>query len=329
MTKSQSPTRIVKTRSIFLVTFFFTTVLSLILLSALTVRNDNALLSSFRAGSFRTTLTRTGFHLLYWTPHKTGSMSMRTWLRTIARTLAVSVATGQRYPNANLTDWHHLTHRASRHRNVPSCGIVTGHLRVRSVHERVDERVLGAVITTFRHPLPALASKYFHRTREVLRMDQLSEWHDVDSLTSRLWFLYWNDHDPCEQLRYYDGVDGCDFATLHTRVRGIAERVDCAVDMDDPRDDIDALCTAMQLPSCEDFPYVNQRKGTGSGYDSIYEIPHVRRAVVRVERVSIMLRDALMERRCRFLGVGDKLAVPGVGPPQWPYPGCGNGMTEA
>lgn len=272
-----------------------------------------------------TRIVRTAFHLIYWTPHKTGSMSMRQWLRDISRQLHVALRPGQRYPNANFTDWSELAGFIAR--RPGTCSVVTGHIRIRDSRLRPDERALGAVITTFRRPLDALASKYFHRTTVKLGRD-ISQWADINSLTARLWFLYWNDHDPCEQLRYYDGQDGCDLATVPQRVADIARRIDCAIDMDDPGEDLSALCSVMKLPHCKEFPFVNSRSG-GSAYDDIYSISHVRKAVERVARVSAILRDAFIERRCRFLKVEGKLHTDDAEPPKWPYPGCNNGTTSS
>lgn len=267
---------------------------------------------------------REGYHVVYWTPHKTGSTSMRTWLRSVAIQLRVTVRQGPHYPNAPLIAWPQLAGYVARH--TDTCSIATGHIHVQDADVRDDERKLGAVITTFRNPVEQLASKYFHRTNAQLAGD-LREWRDPRSRPARFWFFYWNDHDPCEQLRYYDGQPGCHLPELRSRIARLAQRIDCAVDMDDPTADLDALCHAMHLDRCPPFPFTNARPGT-STYDELLAIPHVRAVMQRVLNVSDLLRHALLQRRCRFLHVPHAISFGAFQKPQWPYPGCNNGSSS-
>lgn len=270
-------------------------------------------------------IVREGHNLVYWTPHKTGSTSMRNWLKHVAETLQLHISITHKYPNKPFED-----HRQRYDRlKLKKCAFLAGHIRVRSVHLRNNELHLGAVITTIRDPFAMLMSKYFHRTRGRLTTGTLQHFADPGSHLSRLWFFYWNDVDPCEQLRYYDGEEGCELdqrdgvmTAIEKRARAIADRIDCVVDTDDPAHDLDSLCRQMSLgeSECPQMPVLNVKKGN-TLYDKILTFPHIKAVMMRTANVTIALRNALMKRRCRFLDDGS-LTTPGAEPPQWPFKGC-------
>lgn len=242
---------------------------------------------------------------------------MRVWLKEVSQQLGSKFTAGGYYPNRRFEDHH------ARARRMGNCSLITGHIRVPSVSKRRNELELGAVVTSVRDPYKLLASKFFHRTRNSLKESDLELYRDQSSKESRIWFFHWNDYDPCEQLRYYDGEDGCDMSGLPRRIKAIVNRIDCVVDIDDPIPDIKALCNVMKLDdsTCPSFPQANQQSHR-SLYDDLLAIEHVRRVVERVARVTQMMRDQLLNRRCRFLGTPNLPSLPRMHPPQWPYLGC-------
>lgn len=265
---------------------------------------------------------RHGNSLVYWTPHKTGSTSMRAWLRSVVRLVGGQGAgNGIYYPYSNYSD--HETRLKSSNLE-PKCAFIMGHIRVPPFPIRHDELQLGAVVTTTRHPLNTLASKFFHRTAEKLTEDTFSAWNDITSSKSRRWFFYWHDANPCEPLEYYDGLDHCDLNenNLMLRAKRIADRIDCVVDTDDPDEDLRALCGQMNVrdKKCPAYPERNTRKGR-SLYDDFYDIPHLRSAVSKILNVTTILRNSLMEKRCRFLKIGN-LTPSGYEDPNWPSSNC-------
>lgn len=270
-------------------------------------------------------LVREGHNLVYWTPHKTGSTSMRNWLANVAERLQIDISITHKYPNKPFEDYR----QRYDHLKLKTCTFLAGHIRVRASHLRNNELRLGAVITTIRDPFALLMSKYFHRTRFILTNGALQHFADPGSRLSRLWFFYWNDLDPCEQLRYYDGEQGCELdqrdgvmTAIEKRARAIAERIDCVVDTDDPAHDLDSLCRQMSLgeSECPQIPVLNVKKGN-TLYDKMLTFPHIKAVMMRTANVTISLRSALMKRRCRFLDDGS-LTTPGAEPPQWPFKGC-------
>lgn len=199
---------------------------------------------------------RAGHNLVYWTPHKTGSTSMHDWLLKVAHVLEVDIFITSKYPNKPYEDHHHRFARVG----LNSCAVLAGHIRVPSVTERDNGLALGAVITTIREPFALLMSKYFHRTRRILSKSTLNMYRNPESQSSRRWFFYFNDLDRCEQLRYYDGKEGCEInvhgsstsdivvsQAIQKRVRAIADRIDCVVDTGDPAHDLESLCRQMEL----------------------------------------------------------------------------------
>lgn len=176
---------------------------------------------------------------------------------------------------------------------------------------------MGSVITTTRDAQRTLASKYFHRTKRSLRADVQSLANEKSS-AARLWFFHWHDYDPCEQLRYYDGIPGCNLADIPSRAADIAARMDCVVDTDDPEPDLKVLCAEMRIEECPPFPRKNVK---GDGYEMLFDAEHVGEALRRVLWVTKLLRKELRGRLCRdFDGVGIK----GFGRARFPYKGCGN-----
>lgn len=277
---------------------------------------------------------RVASNLIYWKPHKTGSTSLRSWLITVADTLQLPLHKTDHYPNSDISDHYDRLRSLNTHKDG-RCSIFAGHVRVPEVSSRVDERderSLGAVVTTTRNALNTLASKYFHRTGRDLSRPDLEWFKKTKSQQSRLWFFHWNDHDPCEVLRYYDGLNGCDLEqkSLEQRTLGIAKRIDCVVDTDDPDEDLWALCRVMGIEDREKCPeYPNRRaKDYRTLYDDLFAIPHIREVVKSSLRVTETLRDQFLKRRCRFLQLGDvgegtlKEDVKLGAPPRWPYHGC-------
>lgn len=268
-------------------------------------------------------ITRNGSNLVYWTPHKTGSTSMRWWLKQIAKYQGLQCIGGDfYYPYSNFTD--HVNRRQLLQTNK-SCAIVMGHIRVLSVANREDELRLGAAITTTRDAFNTLASKYFHRTAEKLTPETFDAFKIFNSYSSRRWFFYWHDSNPCEPLQYYDGLDHCnpnDEEDIELRSRRIADRIDCTVDMDDPSDDVKAICAKLMIPSisCPEFPERNTQKGR-SLYDQFSDIPHIREILARNLHVTSILRRHLMTKRCRFLNIRN-ITPPGYENPKWPSADC-------
>lgn len=137
-------------------------------------------------------------------------------------------------------------------------------------------------------------------------------------------FFHFNDYDACEPYRYYDGIEGCDLReeVLRMRAGRIAERIDCVIDSDDSGDDIDALCSMMGLEGnmCPVYEQSNVR--AGGEYGEILKFKHVREILERVSKPYEYLREALMERRCRFMKDGELESVLGFEKANWPQPGC-------
>lgn len=269
---------------------------------------------------------RDGFNLVYWTPHKTGSTSMRLWLSDVAKELELKIGLAHKYPN-KLHEDHHA--RAKRMGLLNRCGFIAGHIRVTPVRSRNNELRLGAVVTTVREPYLLLASKYFHRTRTRLDQKALAQFHDPSSQTSRKWFFYFNDLDPCEQLRYYDGLEGCVYSKLDDRVRRIADRIDCVVNTDDSKADLVAICNKVGLNSsangggeCPRMTIANRKRDL-KRYKELMKIPHIVKVMERTVYVTQKLTNALLKRSCRFFDDPDiKLETPGMQPPNWPFKGC-------
>lgn len=261
-------------------------------------------------------------NLVYWTPHKTGSTSMRWWLKLVAQKLGIRDVGGSiYYPFSNISDHELRLNLFSPNR---TCNIVMGHIRAPPIAQRHDERKLGAVITTTRLAFNTLASKYFHRTAEKLTPTTLKSFQVIGNQVSRRWFLYWHDSNPCEPLQYYDGLDDCILDEPHIayRVRQIVNRIDCSVDMDDPDLDIQAICQQLQISAnnCPEFPERNTREGR-SLYDDLHDLPHIRKSLDNNMYVTNMLRKSLMMKRCRFLHYGN-LTPPGYEKPVWPSATC-------
>lgn len=266
---------------------------------------------------------REGHNLVYWTPHKTGSTSMRYWLKSVADILELKLHIHHRYPNNHYEDFHSRAKRMG----LESCDFLAGHIRITPQRSRENELKLGAVISTIRDPYALLASKYFHRTRKKMTTGNLKKYKDPKSQLSRLWFFYWNDYDPCEQLRYYDGLYGCDLLTLSTRIRKISERIDCIVDTDDSQPDLKSLCHVMGLPDdqCPEMP--NENIGSHRTVFNIFiRIPHIRQVMQLTVNITTELRNAFLQKSCRHLNEQDHglrfLKTPGMEPPKWPYKGC-------
>ena len=258
--------------------------------------------------------SRLAHNLVYWSPHKTGSTSMRIWLRRVSDAIEIHYYTAGFYPYSPFSNWED--------RAVPpytNCTILSGHIRSKPFSQRsIHEARLGAVITSTRDPYDTMASRYFHRTERKFTEEILSMTANrTKSSTSRRWFFYWQDLDACEQLRYYDAIQDCNYDSLEQRIQDIANRIDCVVDTNDPQPDLDALCKAMNLHECPAFLNGNNRVVS---YQPIFDELHLTHAMERVVNVSIALRKALMPRRCRFL---PSLSTPGMKPPNFPFRGCG------
>lgn len=266
---------------------------------------------------------REGFNLVYWTPHKTGSTSMRLWLKSVADKLELKVGISHKYPN-KLHEDHHA--RARRMGLLRQCGFMAGHIRVTPVHSRHNELLLGAVVSTIREPYKLLASKYFHRTKGKLNKKALKSLKDPSSKPARRWFFYFNDLDPCEQLRYYDGLYGCNYETLGPRIQAIADRIDCVIDTDDHNADLGAICARVGLNETDgDCPKwtVANRKRELKYYRKLLKVPHIVKVMERSVAVTAQLRNSFMKRRCRFLDDPEvNLRTPGMEPPNWPFKGC-------
>lgn len=264
---------------------------------------------------------RGGTNLVYWTPHKTGSTSMRWWLKDVAREIGAELI-GMRflYPYSRTMDHEQ---RANFLLDGTTCAFVMGHIRVPSFLKRFDERRLGAVVTTTRATFPTLASKFFHRTDGELSVRALRAFAFIRSTRASTWFYHWHDSNPCEPLEYYDGLKDCrlDGGAVEERARGIAERIDCVVDTDDPEEDVRALCRQMGLSSSNCPRYADRNVAQGrSLYDDLYNISHVRQALGNNFYVTDVLRSQLMMKRCRFFASGNLSST--LGPARWPTVSC-------
>lgn len=275
-------------------------------------------------------IRREGNNLVYWTPQRTGSSSIRAWLWAVAAVLRIDTAASFSFMNNTDEDDHRMRHTRL---GVPRCSFLTGHINARNVNERDNELKLGAVITTIRDPAALLTSRYFYRGGNRFSKKALDGYSDSKSRVSRLWFFYWNDRDPCEQLRYYDGLPGCAMKSitgLQRRARSIAERIDCVIDTDNPRKDLAALCRRMTLDD-EECPTYRRRRRRRKGdreemYEKLLNFSHIREAVSRHLMVASMLRDELAKRKCRFLDDDSEieLRTPRADAPQWPTKMCSN-----
>lgn len=246
---------------------------------------------------------------------------MREWLLKVAHTLEADISITRKYPYKPHEDHHHRFARVG----LSTCAFLAGHIRVPSLRDRTNELKLGAVITTIREPYALLMSKYFHRTRLKLNQATLKKYMNPTSQPSRRWFFYFNDLDPCEQLRYYDGLEGCTITNspaLQKRVHAIADRIDCVVDTDDPGHDLLSLCSQMQMSDHECPKLLVENVNNGhSLYDTMLTLPHIKSVMSRAVNVTVLLREAFLRRRCRFLENGS-LTTPGAEPPQWPFKRC-------
>lgn len=260
---------------------------------------------------------------------------MRLWLRRVANDMNITFAGAGLYPYSKITDWN--TRAQGVYRSTLSrtpgfkpkelCFIIGGHIRIKPVTDRPHEALLGAVITTTRFAYDTLASKYFHRT-DRLYLDDKEKLKNPKSKESRLWFLHWQDYDPCEQLRYYDNIDTCDSSRdqIASRVKQIADRIDCVVDTDDPQPDLDSLCRRMKLTVCPKYPSSNRAGSKDSGYKEIFAKSHIKGSLARIVWVTQLLRSALMKKRCR-LWKGDKgghiVGAKGMAAARFPFTNCG------
>ena len=91
-------------------------------------------------------------------PHKTGSTSVRVWLRKVSAKLEVESVLTPRYPNKPTEDHH----RRLKNWELSECSFIGGHLRANPVNMRSNELSLGSVISRIRDPHDLFASKYFH-----------------------------------------------------------------------------------------------------------------------------------------------------------------------
>lgn len=235
---------------------------------------------------------------------------MRQWLRDVGEAHQIPVSISDiYYPFSEFTDWH--ARAENDQGDLMSCTLLGGHIRIPPISERRDERQLGRVVTTTRNAFNTFASKYFHR----MRRDMEDDIAIVGNENSRRLFFYFNDLDPCELLQYYDGVLGCPLHTIESRIATIADRIDCVIDSDDPDEDISKLCEMMGVKKkCPPFPYKNSNGK--ERYRQLQESEHITVAMERVVKVGRKLREALMEKRCRFLDEND--IVEGG----WPKQGC-------
>lgn len=243
--------------------------------------------------------------------------------------LHIDTAATFSYMNNTNEDDHRTRHNRL---GVPRCSFLTGQINARSVNVRDNELKLGAVITTIRDPADLLTSRYFYRSGNRISKKSLDSYSDPTSRFARLWFFYWNDRDPCEQLRYYDGLAGCGMrsnAGLQRRARAIAERIDCVIDTDDPKKDLMALCRRMTLDD-EECPRYRRGKSRRAERAKLYvellNFTHIREAMSRHLMVATMLRDELAKRKCRLLDddAEKALRTPRADVAQWPTKMCSN-----
>ena len=91
---------------------------------------------------------RTSNNVIYWTPRKTGSSSMRAWLnKIISRTgIGMQVKDPYKFVYTSKRDWYDLAEMRSFHNasnmTTPHCSVVYGHIRALPYTERRDERKL-------------------------------------------------------------------------------------------------------------------------------------------------------------------------------------------
>ena len=246
-------------------------------------------------------------NLIYWTPHKTGSTSMRQWLHDITSLNGFPDFIGAGYyPYAKQMDWYD---RSTRNGKLQNCTLISGHIYVRRLDERRKEGDLGRVVTTTRDVVDTFLSKYFHRTRSTFSEKIYSKGEQREDL-----LRYFDGLDPCETLRYYDGLEGCNLehGNLLKRVERIVERIDCVVDTNDPQEDVHRLCVMMQVRRCATFGY-EKSKGEGR-YARIKEDREMRRAIESALKAASLLRQTLLKKKCRDLKTEQST--------RWPFPGC-------
>lgn len=162
-----------------------------------------------------------------------------------------------------------------------------------------------------------MASKFFHRNRLSYR-DHLPSSVEFHSF-ARTWFFYFHDLDPCEQLRYYDGHEGCDLDTVSSRIRNIVDRIDCTINTDDADADLEALCRMMKLKQCPEFP---SRHKKVSSYSELFQVGHIREAMDNAVNVGKLLNAEMLKKGCRYLDKGNELVRAGVEPPRFPSTIC-------
>lgn len=263
-----------------------------------------------------TPLLRQTHNLLYWKPHKTASTSARFFLQALAA-------------RANLS---YVFTPSSHYRFLPpaglaaraagrNCSVLVGHARAPPVTARAHEAGAGAVLTTTRAPRAYLVSRYFYAAETTFTRAH-GRLRDPGSAKSRLWWTRWETYDVCEAFRYYDGARGCDerAGALRARAGAIAGRVDCAIDAEDAQADAEAVCRAVGVRECPRFGARNVKEKPGGGYEGLLEVRHVRVSLRRAERALGFLREALMERRCRFLK-GGRGTMGDLPPAPWPVAG--------
>ena len=100
-------------------------------------------------------------------------------------------------------------------------------------------------------------------------------------------------------------------------MKRIADRIDCVIDTDDHAPDLASLCREMGI-TLDEYPELPTKNV--AMYKKLFEIPHIIDVLNLTFRVTTVLRDHLMKRRCRFLG--NRLVTPHAESPQWPYKDC-------
>lgn len=144
---------------------------------------------------------------------------------------------------------------------------------------------------------------------------------DKKSKHSRYWFFYFNDLDPCEYLRYYDGEEGCDLDNIEERVHGIVSQIDCVISGEEPAQDLKVLCKHMGGEYCSRHP---TRVSNSKFVQLLDNAGHLREPMRRVLNVTMYLHEHLSRKRCRHFKTGGEFAryEDIVGVPRFPFETC-------
>lgn len=228
----------------------------------------------------------------YWTPHKTSSSSLRGFFKRLA--------TIKSFEAINFNCYYPYCSRSYLDEALSGAPqkIYYGHHHVKNFNSTLTPNMIPPNIlsvSSIRLPLDVMTSKYFHRTSHEL--EDPSIFKDIRGAAARQWYFHWHDYNLCEPLEYYDGDRNCDLHSLDERIERISEVVDCVIDADDSRPDVEAICKKFDVKECPGE--INANVHGASLYGDLHKIEHILEVLVNASGPTEMLYNRLKQKRCR------------------------------